>query len=388
MNTDGWSSVVGNIIAKPLLKDAEGKEPISVTAKRPESQIKGYNSDMFYPSPYAIKVNNQKGLSAQLDQILSNDAGYFTRENFKYAISGGIRKVINYQDIDLSDITDYISGRVYGVGGVKAVVGCYIGNGITRYQYTERAIKISDRLSPNIYDQTEPRISGVNFRKAGQGLVGETIKVVIQELADEELLKTKVYDPTTDKVVDVNNITFIDPVTKAIQKASTSNIKPYNAIINAYRSLYNKATNYYNANKSLTKEPYFSNGQYVEYNIGYIDSLNKRTTKIRIYLIFDVADIRLYETLGEFTNNEELYDINSWERYYVNDTYEESPDGYILSKLRNDNPNVDISKLIATNAESRGLVTGLNVSLYPLTPTNKLTVSSNNAMFAKGIIKI
>jgi hypothetical protein len=34
------------------------------------------------------------------------------------------------------------------------------------------------------------------------------------------------------------------------------------------------------------------------------------------------------------------------------------------------------------------MVTGLNVSLYPLTPTNKVTVSSDNTKFAKGIIKI
>jgi hypothetical protein len=374
---EGWSSVIGNIIARPLLKDAEGKESILVQAKRPESQIRGYNSGMFYPNPSTIKVNNEKGLAAQLRELSANNAGYFTRENFTYAIAGGVRKVIGYQDIDLSNITDYISGRVYGVDGIKAIVGCYIGNGITRYTYTERILNAIDRANPAIYDQTEPRISSVNFKKAGFGLVNETIKVVIQELADEEPLRTKLYNQATNKIVEVNNITFTDPVSKAIQSATTNNKQPYQIILDAYRNLYRNKT-------------YYSNGQYVEYNIGYLDSLNKKTNKIRIYLIFDTDEIRLYEKWNGFTDNGELYDINSWERFYTNDTYDLTTDqvgqNFIVNRLRTENP--DPTKLIPVNAESRGMVTGLNVSLYPLTPTNKVTVSSDNTKFAKGIIKI
>jgi hypothetical protein len=121
-----------------------------------------------------------------------------------------------------------------------------------------------------------------------------------------------------------------------------------------------------------------------------LDSLNKRTNKIRIYLIFDTAEIRLYEKWSGFTDNGELYDINSWERFFINDTYTLASDqvneNFIVNRLRAENP--DPTKLISVNAESRGMVTGLNVSLYPLTPTNRITVSSNNATFANGIIKI
>jgi len=77
-----------------------------------------------------------------------------------------------YQDIDLSEITDYISGRAYGSEGVRAYFGCMIGNAITRFIPTLDILGPDERNKEDFYFTSVPRLTYENFVLAGPVTIG------------------------------------------------------------------------------------------------------------------------------------------------------------------------------------------------------------------------
>ena len=395
---DGWTNSFGSIIAKPLLKDLPGKPAVIREAKKPTSTIRGYNADMFYPHPKSIQIVNLRRYESQLQSIATNDAFYFTRENLKYVTAGGLRKVVAYQDIDLTDAIDYIKGRVYGVNAVRAIVSCYVGGGVTRFEMTATSAVLQNRSKAESYAQDQPRISVSNFSKMGPSTVSETVKVTFQELQDDTPLITSYYNPLTRQTKLVDGITFQDPVSKAIDIAWNNPVSQYPTdTLNIGRTLQAidpisiqlQAFNYLYKNRPNL---YCTNGQFVELNTGYITSLNKNTNKIRIYLSFDIDDLRLYEKWETVTNYQELFELNGWDLVYrPNLTKASGAVGseFVGNLLRagalQDKP---LNQAWPTNAESKGVVTGLTVSLYPIVNNSSLTVGSTMDSFANSCIKV
>jgi len=390
---EGWTTSFGEIKSKPLLVDLEGQESIAKEARKQWSDIVGYNSDMFYPHPKNIINVNQRFYENELNRLANNQAAYFTREDLTYLIAGGSRKVVAYQDVDLTDAVDFISGRVYGVTKVRAMVSCYIGNGVSRFLPTEDVITIADKKNPNKYDLSSPRLSETNMARAGVSRVSEKVQVIFQELYDDQPIKSNIVDTQSGRTNVVENITFIDPLTEAgnLARANTAALAvniggkqltlsgddPATTEIRRFRILYQN-------NKDL----YFTNGQYVKHNAAYIDGLNKLTNKIRIYLIFDIDDIRMSELWDPYTSLRQLKDIASFEKVYSSadiDPFKET-DRFINSILQQ-NTAVPADQRVPFNAESRGMVTGINVSLYPITPHSKLTTTTS-LEFPKSILKL
>jgi hypothetical protein len=393
--TDSWTTAFGSITTKQMLEDVDGQAPIAVEAKRPWSDTKGYSSDMFYPHPKNIEVVNQRNYEGELQRLANNEAGYFTRENLTYLIAGGQRKVVAYQDVDLTDVVDFITGRVYGVTKVRAALSCYIGNGVTRFLPTEDVVTIADKQNPSKYDQSAPRLSAINIARAGIPQVSEKVQVVFQELYDDQPLKMQVYDQLTKTVKLVDKITFTDPLTefgnqvRATQTGVTVNINERQITLPADDRAALEIRRFRNMYQNDTRL-YYSNGQYVQHNIAYLDNLNKLTNKIRVYFIFDVDDIRISEILEDYVAMRELKDIASFETLYssaITNPFQPT-DKYINKVLQEKNAKLPAEQRVPFNAESRALVTGINVSLFPVTPYNRLTTPINLVDFPKSVLSI
>lgn len=107
----------------------------------------------FIPSPFMVDNHNEtkQGITEYLD----NSTQYFTRKPIKFQKDGGKATVIGYQDVDLTAISDFIDGKVYGVNNLEYEMSCYIGGGINRY-----TLYINDKVFD--LDLTNFRTTGSN----------------------------------------------------------------------------------------------------------------------------------------------------------------------------------------------------------------------------------
>ena len=373
--TEGWVSMQGNIKANSF--DASGDQ----TLKEPQTPKSGFTPQQFYPYPSNITSPLALGQNLDVWKIAANQANYFTRDKLDYLSNGGLRKVVVYQDIDLAAVSDYIRGGVFGVDGVRAFFGCYLGNALFANLPPRDLVKTTERYSKKYYFQGAPRISVENFLWAGPMTKSEAVSITIQELEDEELLISRIIQKD-NRIVDVKGITLDDPLTRAFDEVRRLNqtltgiqssysvdkykvgytLKPSDKediIIRAYQSLYREIDNYY------------SHGQYVEYNTVHFERLNKRTNKIRINLIFDLSDDRFYEYKE---NASGLLDLLGWDKAHSRGTFRSqlnqsqwnSAPFYGSPQVNPDNKN-----FLAD--QSKTLVTGLNFSIFPISKTsNKL----------------
>ena len=125
-STNNWTAIIGELASKQMLsKDQE------TNAKRPNASVFGHMPGEIYPHPINIRTNSVIDFTPA--DLIKKNAAYFTRGPIQYIANGGTNQTAVYQDIDLSEITDYISGRAYGSKGVRAYFGCVLGNAITIY---------------------------------------------------------------------------------------------------------------------------------------------------------------------------------------------------------------------------------------------------------------
>jgi hypothetical protein len=355
---DSWESINDAFTTKQYSKDADA------SLSRPNRiDLTGYNVNMVYPKPQSISSGVVK--SFDLAKNVTNNGSYFTRTKYTYEKVDGVTITQAYQDIDLTDIIPIIKGGVYGVKGVKGLFGCYIGNGISNYIPTERNILPENRTKETNYDMGKPRVSFENFKKAGSPLpIQEQAYVLIQEMNNETVLKTyRVGDQWTKKI-DVYR-----DYGSYLGSVPTSNAA--NAILYAADDLFSGGKKRYNY------------GQYVSFERLELNRLSKQTTKLRVSLIFQTSDDRIFDTYKDFTDaSDEVFELISWQLPYFNDTfalnnlapswqkqvqyrirYNTSIDNSTNPPLRY--PNKTTKEVIPSANNPCGLITGLNLALFP-----------------------
>lgn len=407
---DGWNSIQGTVESTELLQE-DGVEPLQKTLKRPENDQQGFIADQFYPHPSNLDVTNIKNYDVY--QISKGNAKYLTREKISYITAGGIKKVAVYQDIDLSNITNYIQGSVYGVEGVKAFFGCYIGNALTRMIPVREAVPLSNRQNKLYYFQGAPRISVENFLNAGTAAFGESLQVLVQEFNNETSLTSKIIQQINGviRVNDVQQVSLIDPITKKINEIkSRKNAPPSVYPVDKYKVGYTlKPTDSENiiltAYNELYKDVYryYTQGQYVEYNPVYFDRLNKKTNKVRITLVFDINDPRFYEYIWYDPTSEDLADLLVFDNTNITGTFKSQPNTYDAQgpnaprylvydvvKSTTDGQtaesNGSLQQAFGIGSKSKTLATGFVFSLYPVTSKTKQLIGNTNTEFVDKVI--
>ena len=362
--TDGWTNVVGEVQARQI-----SKQPTENFKIVNDIESFGYTTDMFYPRPYQLNFTDVEGYDINK---LVDGGGYLSRQKINYYQNGETPVVSAYQDVDLTDIQEYIQNSIYGVKGVRAIFTCYIGNAVTRYIHSEYVASLERRRNKKSYWLAKPRLSRENWLVAGPPELNERVEVIIEEYNLDNRLRSQVLDLTTSNVQEQSSIILLDPWTKAIQSKYGQKVSPqskgdnHDAIILASDELFQS-----DSNKNTL-------GQYVEHNKIVIDKLNFNTTKIRIRINFYMFDARLTELDDNFYDSTtELYDIVSWQKTWKTKTYEESADKYIQQEMW-PIKTTPIQKKIPKSGVSRGLVTGLNLNLIPLTDDNRDTYYTNN----------
>lgn len=340
----------------------------------------GYTTDTMHPRPYQIDSGFIKNLT-YTDDFIGNGKGlYFTRTPYKFEAAGGNILVKAYQDIDVTDLQDLIKGSIYGIDGVRAVFGCYIGNGVGSYIPTRELVLPENRLNVLNYFPGAPRVSVENFLLAGPGRIEDRAYVTLEEYDQETRLASKLLNNDGSTAVQGNTITLLDPYQKRFKKFSGQ--RYYNEdkykinqlskgdgtdqILFAAEDLY----------PDLDSRPNY--GQYLEFNKVVIERLNPKTTKIRIGIHFFTNDWRIFNTADYLDSNSEyIFETIGWERNYKRGTF--GQDGttaevdWIRSILNGNEKYKDkpIIEQVPLAPTPRVAVTGLSLALFPIERQNK-----------------
>lgn len=413
----GWTSIQGSVQTKEFVNIDTLGESTDTLLKRPDQRIVGYTPNQFYPLPSNIRVLNVKNYD--LYKITNGEAKFFSRERLKSIYDSGIRTVAVYQDIDLADITDYIQGKVFGIDAIRLFFGAYIGNLLNRSFPQKELVPQSRRYLRDFYYYGAPRVSVENFLWAGYMTKTETVKVILQELDGDVLLASKVIED--GGIRSTQGIELKDPITKAFDTAWNENsvsvypidsykigytLKPQdpeNVTLRAYQLLHGTYSNLAATTIGDTipnsVDRYYTNGQYVEYNSVYLESLNKRTNKIRINLVFDINDDRLYEYFDPAPNN--ILDVVTWDeprtrgRFWSQGKIPDSRPYYSIANNAGENrvddpkqPNKPAEKVYLSGAESAPMVTGLGLSLHPVMTKTKSLIGDTPQRFTSSIVSI
>lgn len=143
----------------------------------------------FFPSMQSIDEYNK---NSEVVGLLAESAGqqlsYFTREKIKFEKFGGKAVLAMRQQIDLTDLADFIDGNVFGVSNLTSQFFAYVGLGITRYRI--RITKPNDEIAElnwcianaeDFYDN----ITGADYTK-GKIAVKAGSDIEIIPLTDDE----------------------------------------------------------------------------------------------------------------------------------------------------------------------------------------------------------
>ena len=281
---NGWDGDVDTFVAREMTKAD------TVDLKTPNRvDLFGYNVDMMHPRPYQLEVGVVKGINYEEDFVNKNGGGgYFSRDVYKFEKAGGSFFVKAYQDVDVAPIQDIIKGSVYGMDGVRAVFGCYIGNAISQYIPTKSTVLPDQKTNPKNYYLGAPRISLENFLMAGPGYTVDRCYVTIEEYDVESRLISTVLRSDGTSYGEPNTITLMDPWTKTISKYIGEKYYKtdiYNlgvtSLGNRYDATLFAADEFYpNVNNRPT------HGQYLEFNRLVLERLNPKTTKNRFKFLY------------------------------------------------------------------------------------------------------
>ncbi len=115
-----WTAIQGSIAIQPFaLREAEAE------LKKPSTPLRQHSVNEIYPHPITVGSNGIKGYD--LSTLATENSFYFTRTPYAKYSDGGRPQSIVYQDVDVTEIQDLISGKVFGCNGVRAYVGCVMG---------------------------------------------------------------------------------------------------------------------------------------------------------------------------------------------------------------------------------------------------------------------
>jgi hypothetical protein len=370
--TSAWEGDTDIMTAREMTKrdTVELKAPHRV-------DLFGYNVDMMHPRPYQMEVGVVKGINYEEDFINKNGkGGYFSRDVYKFEKAGGSFFVKTYQDIDVTPIQDLVKGSVYGIDGVRAVFGCYIGNAISQYVPTIETVLLHQKTNPGNYFMGAPRVSLENFLTAGPGFTVDRCYVTLEEYDKESRLISTILRPNGTSYREPNTITLMDPWTKRISKYYGE--KYYKTDI--YKLGSTSLGNGYDATLFTADELYPNpkdrptHSQYLEFNRLVLERLNPKTTKVRINLNFYTNDWRIFDSVDyEKTNSDQIFETIGWEKNYKKGTFEQKGSGtsevdFIRSFVSNNPTYRDkpITEQVPLAPTPRLAITGLSLSLIPI----------------------
>lgn len=368
--TGNWNVAIGEVTTKPFLTDEQSK-----LAKQPNAELFGYHKEGIYPYIGNVVYNVA---DYSLKPLTDPNAAYFCRDTLNYRMNGGTNQAIMYQDIDLSDITNLISGRAYGSGGVRAYFSCIIGNALTRFIPTLDVLGPDNRYKQEYYSLDQPRISYENFSLVGPALLEESVTVIIQEYEDHTPLPSLVYEngqtrsvpfiEIKDKVSSLlaQSDLFNEPVQPPINQTITTpdglqlTPKPIGGqpgrILNAYKTLYE------------AKEEYYTYGQYAEHRDATIRILNPKTNKIRVTIKFNLDTPRLDE-INPLINVNPLLELEVWRNPYVrilNREFNKSVTQVFQENQSSAYKDKTLIEQIKVNNTSKPMVTAMGLLLEPI----------------------
>jgi len=397
--TDGW---VGSIGAVERREFSMGQTTVQASIDTAILEHKKLNSvtntgfipQMLTPYPpdvkYSTTIDPTTNTPFTYQSLIQGQGGFLTREPIVYPMADGKTEVLAYQDIDLTDTQDYISGKVWGVDGVKAYFSCYLGNAVTRYLPITDMVSKEQRETYEKYWHGAPRLTPENIIISGVPLVEEELIVYIQEYKDAELLQSTVYDPTTDTELASFAPSLKDPLTEAIEYVKANNLasEPYstqdglaslapnttaNVIARAYQRLYP-------SNTSNVGEHY-NYGQIAQHKELVISKLNPFTNKVRITLKFILKTERAAELSEEAYGLGNMLEQETWRKVIKRGTLEPytGEEGFVIKEIKalEGYASSSIQQCLLDGSVSRLLATGFNFVMHPIAP-NTVANNSNN----------
>ena len=293
---DQWNTVSNELVTKELKTNDKTSELLS-----PVAQNFDFTTDFFHPRPYQID-SRLPVAGSNLKNDLQNGGFYFTRDRYKYLKKGGLLIAKAYQDINLTDLEAYIKGGIYGVRGVRAVFGCYLGNALN-FLPTTPLLPAEARSRPEFYDTSKPRISYENYSLAGPSWGPDaSVYVTIEEYQNNTKLPSILQDGNISK----DPLTLWDPWTVAMGRNGN---KPYGVYTDSRATTLHAAREFY---PDLLRRP--AAGQYVQFNRAVLPQLNPKTTKLRITMVFETKHNAIFETDKRvLSTSDELYEVVSWQ---------------------------------------------------------------------------
>jgi hypothetical protein len=199
-----WTAIQGAISVQPFaLREAESE------LKKPSTPLRQHSVNEIYPHPITIGSNGIKGYD--LSTLATENSFYFTRTPYANYSDGGRPQCIVYQDIDVTEIQDLIAGRVFGCNGVRAYIGCVMGNSI-EYRAMDVLIKANPN-DPKYFYQAAPRLSFENAVLTGlPRFSGEQAYVMVQEFEGNTQLSSRIYQDQNNGAKKVSNVVLRDPL--------------------------------------------------------------------------------------------------------------------------------------------------------------------------------
>ena len=379
-STSEWTVAIGDLTTNKFVS-----EETDIELKRPNGGIFGHSAGEIYPHPSNIKFEGVRNY--KIANLLNKDAQYFTRGNLNHTINGGTRQAVMYQDVDLSDITDYISGRVYGCNGVRAYFGSIIGNALTKFIPTLDLLPPNLRHNPEFYYTGAPRISYENYALAGYGVCDEKVTITIQEYEGATPLTSLIYRNGNTERVSCIQLTdtlsrlrdsfdqFNEPVPSPITESITTvEGIPYlpTPLTDTYPA---RAQRYINIYKQLymdKRENYYSYGQYADYQDAIIRVLNPNTNKIRITVKFELNDWAQHNEILPSVTSDGILQMRTWSKpmtKLLSREFDSDVWTLINQNTYDTFDNKPLSDILQT-LEPHTMVTGLGLVLEPLTPTS------------------
>ena len=374
---ESWNASSDDLIAKSF-----SDNPFANFTKPNILDTFGYTLDMLRPDPRVPLAKPTKGI--QKNTVVENNT-YFTRTRYKFMKKGGSYSVSAYQDIDVSDLSEFIKGGIYGISGVRAYFNCYLGNGVTQFIPVSGTMSSVGRSDEANYDMTQPRLSHDNFRKAGPSFgPTEWVTVHLQEYDAETRLKSKLLVGTiVDKTI------LQDPW---ISRWWNSN---------KYTGLHGISTDGHSTADArdrvlkITDEIYPPQGLVPNYGqvaerVGVtIDSLHPNTTKVRIIINFEIRDRRLSDLwVDGMEASSEIFEYYSWQCPMINtgwgdvgNTYDAQivkklKDSAVKTSLGGDKP---LTQIIPAGGDPHVMATGFSFVLVPLIVNNAPAINNQTA---------
>ncbi len=370
---DSWETSTSDLITKQL--KASNQTTTLIEPNLAFDQF-GYTVDFFHPRPYQMESKTPVRNFKPSENINDKGGFYFTRDKYKYLKKGGLHVAKAYQDINVTSLEPFIKAGIYGVSGVRAVFGCYLGNSIS-FLPTVPLVDPLNSSRTTQYDMSKPRISYENFSLAGPSWGPDAFAyVTLEEFQNNSRLVTSYLDQSGNVFTSKDPIAVYDPWTLAMSRNRGKQFGVYlddrATALHAARELY----------PNTIHRP--ANGQYVSFNRITIPLLNPKTTKIRITMVFQTDMVTLEDLNKEVLDtSDEIYRNASWQGpAKVGST--EIDNTPIMSYIKNlpTSEGKPLNTIAPFYGEPRIMATGFSLALLPVySDRQDITEKETNGIF-------